>query len=193
MIVCISGISGTGKSTIASKLLYFIQIETNEHWTWIDQDSFYKKNKPRVLLSNGLKVSNWDTEESIDWDNFNNKIHSIKGNIIISGFCLLKHKIQFVVTHHFHLSYISNNVETSSIEDYCILSRSQSKFTSKEQREKDVFVVKELVVPFYLKTLSDILPIDLTLIVTENNKRVNIDEIVNTIIAHVIRDVKKRV
>jgi uridine kinase len=69
--IVISGVSGTGKSTIAAILA------RSYEWEYIEGDDFYRSKfdvRPKVKLSNGEEVTNWDHPDMIDWDHLNRTV-----------------------------------------------------------------------------------------------------------------------
>jgi uridine kinase len=58
----ISGISGSGKTTLGRILSEKLSAE---NILFVDQDVYYLEQKPKITLSNGSVVSNWDSLESI--------------------------------------------------------------------------------------------------------------------------------
>ena len=50
----LSGLSGSGKTTIGELFC------AKNGWKFIDGDSFFLRDKPKVTLSNGEVASNWD-------------------------------------------------------------------------------------------------------------------------------------
>src|SRR3990172_12989284 len=64
-IIGISGISGAGKSTVAKILA------ERYNGLYVDQDSFYKRKKPMITLSNGIIKPNWDHEDALDIQQMN--------------------------------------------------------------------------------------------------------------------------
>jgi len=155
-IIVISGLSGVGKSTVTA--LIAKQLDA----VLIRQDDYFQDDKPRVTLSNGITVKNWDADSAVDFDAFNLDVLEARYSyahdyIIVEGFNLVESKLKFVPDLHIHLSYtdseklvdIYNNVET--ITDRVINSRKESKSNIKN----DELMVKEVVIPYYLNRLKD--------------------------------------
>ena len=142
-IIALSGLSGVGKTTagkyVADKLGF----------TFIDQDTFFKDVKPKVVLSDGTVASNWDCLEAIDWDKFNEHVQETlkTNNIVLVGFCLRKEMLKFTINLHILLEYKDDPIEM------CINARKKSKSAgSKYDSEKDALMVREVVYPFYKET-----------------------------------------
>ena len=151
-IIFISGLSGVGKSFLARKF-----VEKHSDFFWFDQDTIYKSEKPKVTLSNGEVVSNWDTPEALNWDEFNTFIEKLDHEkIIITGFAPLKDLIKFNISLHIDLYY------TGSIEDVvqrCLKARREAKgFATEEKLKTDELMVREVTVPFYNEIMKKNIP-----------------------------------
>lgn len=138
----LSGLSGSGKSTVGSSLAESLG------WIFVDGDDFFLPVKPRVQLSTGDTVSNWDDPASIDWQELNIVLRQklAQGNVIFVTFLPIIENYDFVVDHHIRLSTGSDYLNK------CIAARVISKKITDETRvRRDTLVVTELVVPMYLK------------------------------------------
>lgn len=143
-IIAISGISGAGKSTLGK------QIADKIKGIYIDQDWFFKKNKPQVKLSDGSTTSNWDCKEAIDLHGMNERIRKeMKNNknIIIGGFALWDEWFDQDTRPniHFHIKIP---------KDLSLETRLKVKKFNPEARKKQELIFNELVYPFYLETLK---------------------------------------
>lgn len=173
-IIAVSGISGAGKSTIG-KL-----ISEKLHGIYIDQDWFFKKDKPRVKLSDGSITSNWDCKEAIDLKAMNNRIRQeLKNNkpIIIGGFALWDEFFDPDITPNiqFHIKIP---------KDLSLETRLKVKNFTPETRRKQELIFNELVYPFYLETLKHS-KIDHFVEGLENGKRRSIDEMIKEIMSKI--------
>jgi hypothetical protein len=135
----ISGISGSGKTTLGAELL-----KEFRQCAHIDQDSFYLKTKPKVKLSNGLIVSNWDCLEALDpiFKDYLRDVLKVTP-VILTGFALCRQVLPVVPKVHIHL--VTGNTP-EDVEGRCIKARAQAKSVNSD---RDLLVVKELVLPFY--------------------------------------------
>ncbi|CAK7994910.1 Hypothetical protein POVR1_LOCUS428 [uncultured virus] len=137
--ILISGLSGSGKTTVG-KLL--------EGWTFIDGDDFFLPHKPKVKLSNGETVSNWDCPEAIDWKELNITVKQklLEGNVVFVTFLPMIEKYEFVVDYHVRLYMGEGLVEK------CLAARIASKNIKSQTRiQRDQLVVQEYVIPMYMK------------------------------------------
>lgn len=162
----ISGLSGTGKTTLGK------YIASKHNATFVDQDSYYKKNKPLITLSNGTTVKNWDCVEAIDWNLMIKDIMSLleDTDVILVGFALRPKELNILSTkvkYHVELIYGNNDI------DYCKQSRCQAK---KIDCVQDSLIVDEVVWPFYLETRKKIHP-NVVIPVYHNNIRKSIQQL----------------
>lgn len=148
LIIFVSGISGCGKSDLAKK------IGRNFNIKIIDQFSYYKKNyNNSSTLPNGIIVSNWDTDDAIDWKRLNHDLNKFKSSgIVISGFSLHPNVLSVVPDYHIHLTISKQN---------CLLRR--RKFLTKHKTkypeeyklinsDLDRLKMNQLTFPYYLKS-----------------------------------------
>lgn len=119
LIIIISGLSGSGKTKIASFIERDFKIKK------INIDDFCIKENDRIVeLSNGVKVKDWDHIDSYDWDKINESINSNKkSGVVICGPYFPIEKLK--VNKYFHIQikiskqkliekrheYIKNNPE----------------------------------------------------------------------------------
>lgn len=172
IIIAISGISGAGKTTIGKVLAYKM------NGIFIDQDWFFKKQKPIVTLSSGVKVLNYDSDESLDIIKFNdfiiNKLHLNKP-IIISGFALKDsffHKMK--PSLHFHIKIP---------KELSLETRLKVKKFSQERKNKETLVFNEYVYPYYEETLKKSSINYFIDGVDYSGKRKNLTDIINQIVS----------
>jgi adenylate kinase family enzyme len=173
MFLVISGISGSGKSTVGR----YLSKELN--MPYLDLDEFYLPQKPIVTLSSGRKIKNWDTFESLDFSMLDFIIHdrmTNSGNLIFTGFAMRDEIFSgnLIPDCHIHLSTGKNKEE---IIDRCIAARKQSKNLS----DVDELVVKELVYPFYVETLSKSTIHHTIYVYNDNSQRKTVEEIAREI------------
>ena len=147
MFLVISGISGSGKSTIG------LQLARTLNLTYVDLDSFYLPQKPYVTLSNNAKVKNWDCLESLNIEAVKLTIKEKAPNgLLLVGFTLRDDIFnEFKPLCHIHLS---TGRTKDQIIERCIASRQQSKTFSTSSALVDELMVKEVVYPFYTETIT---------------------------------------
>ena len=143
-VVILSGLSGSGKTTLGN---YFVNLYND--WTFIDGDWFFLRDKPKVLLSNGDIVPNWDSPDAIDWDLLNDRVNRelVHYNIILATFLPIMDKFTFPIYKHIRLSMGSDE----QLIKRCIQARKASKkFNTPEKIKRDELMVREVVYPIYL-------------------------------------------
>lgn len=168
-IVILSGLSGSGKTTLGK---YFA--DSHENWKFIDGDWFFLRVKPKILLSNGESVSNWDNPEAIDWDKLNEQVNIELGtsNVILGTFMPILDKYTFPIYKHIRL----NMGESDQLINRCIQARIISKkLNTPEKCKRDEMMVKEIVYPVYENNKQ--WHTDKILMVYNDNKRVPIVEL----------------
>ena len=164
--IVLSGLSGSGKSTLAQHFC------SKFDWTFIEGDRFFLKNKPKVELSDGQSVSNWDTTEAIDWDSLNVEVtKQLKNNnVILATFLPRLDLFTFPVFRHIQLNTGTNPIEK------CITARRVSKRLNTEAKQnRDELMVREYVYPEYIKTCS--IQTDAVIQVYKDEERRNIGEL----------------
>lgn len=150
MLIYLHGVSSSGKSTIANELLNHL-----ENAIVIDQDTFYKKEKPIITFQGDklYKTANWDTAEAIDFIQFNQKIKNALNSynyVIVTGFALRDVYMQLKAD----VSILLN------IGDEAINKITKARLTSKgykgDKAIKDYYMVEQVVLPYYQETLKNI-------------------------------------
>lgn len=184
-VYAISGLSATGKTTIGRRIENDFLIDEVKHIEFIDQDWYYKDNKPKVLLSSGENVSNWDCVEAIYWGTLNADIkYKLKSrDVLLVGFALWESLMEFPIERHVHLTYSQSHCKKDIQK--CIDGRIRSKkLKTLEKREKDRLMVEEIVFPFYLETLKKSKIDDLIAVYDEKDNRRDINELVREVEMH---------
>lgn len=146
-LIYISGVSGSGKTTVAKYISDYL-IDP----VIVDQDLFYREQKPKVVLSNDLpEVSNWDCVEAIDFEKFNKRIIDVMNifkTVVVTGFALRENLMDQDLKPDLHFLLCGD-----TIESVCMNRKSSKKWTDNQKR-KDIMMVKQVVWPFYQETLN---------------------------------------
>jgi hypothetical protein len=199
MKVFISGISGTGKTTIGKRLVEVLNKNNEREGGWIfkDQDDFFLPEKPRTapIFGGGRTKSNWDCIEAIDWVALNKYLDGRQSdNIIFVGYALRSDLITTKPDVHIHLTYATviaktiwyvscTTLDCRELENLCIKSRLHTKkFKTDQDRLDDETMVRKVVVPFYFETLKHS-KIDHTIeVLDREGKRVPVNWIIEKIL-----------
>jgi len=99
LIILISGLSGSGKTTIASF------IERDFKIKHLNIDNYCKKDFEKyVEVSEGIKINDWDDIDSYDWNAFNEDVNKNKTNgLVICGSYFPTDKLKFTQDFHIHV------------------------------------------------------------------------------------------
>jgi hypothetical protein len=146
LVIFISGLHpGSGKTKISKNIKRDFKIN------YINQKDYSKKNyKKKVKLPNGKEVINWDSDESIDWDKFNNDIKKYKKKgVIVNGISFNNEKVKIKPDFHIHLSISKKNNLIKRKE----LIEKDKKYSSLDFEEIKL-IMNQLTYPYYLETLN---------------------------------------
>jgi hypothetical protein len=138
LFICVSGISGAGKTYHARLLAKFLGL------THIDQDIFFTKDLPIMTLSDGTRVYNWDCEESLELHQMSSQVHdALPQGLIFSGFACRDDWFQDSIDLQMHL-FID--------QPTCQIRRQEQHKDPPNLAEQ---IVREQVWPFYQQTLLE--------------------------------------
>ena len=131
--------------------------------SFLDEIDYFKKdNNEKVKVSDGKiekDVTNWYTDDAIDWDKLNDDVNKLKSvGIVISGISFPSDKLNFKFDYHLHLNISKQQ---------CIDRRLKflERYTDTESMEKTV--MNQLIYPYYLDVTKR----------SKINKFVNINDI----------------
>jgi hypothetical protein len=145
----ISGISGGGKTTVGSELGKLPGV------CFIDGDRFFLLRKPQIALRDGTMVTNWDSENSINWNDLNGEVSAALANsdVVLATFLPIAQRFEFPVTKHLRISI----GDSEPIEiDRCIKARKRSKgFTDPKRAARDILMVKDVVYPMHMRMVCE--------------------------------------
>ena len=222
-LIIISGLSGSGKTTLAKALTLKLNstdqrevrfakqrsIDQREgqdpsdlrvakqRSTFVDQDDFYFESKPKVRLSNGMNVSNWDVENSLNLFALRQRLLQLLENVdvVLSAFAPLDNWLgtrelewKGHTIDHIHLSMAEpgkSYMEYSKlIIKRCIEARIASKrLTTPKQKEKDELMVREIVYPAYRENFG-FYSIDYTInVFDDEGKRRPVEKLIEIVMA----------
>jgi shikimate kinase len=166
ILIFLHGVSTSGKTFIGKELANKLPDSI-----CIDQDTFYRKEKPMITFSVGgsifsgedrktFTVENWDSEESIDFEALRNNVNDSLTKykyVIVTGFALRQRLMQMNADYSFLLKFNLDSNET--VNRIATLRSETKKFEitkNTEKREKDYGMIIHSVWPFYLQTLKEI-------------------------------------
>jgi thymidylate kinase len=143
-IIGISGISGAGKSTVAKLLAKRFE------GIYVDQDWFYRKQKPLIKLSNDKTKPNWDHIDAIDIKRMNSFLRDKKKldkPIFLAGFALRDDIFHpdTKLDYHIHLRIP---------KELSLQTRLKVKGFKDRDVETQRLMFEEAVYPFYLESLE---------------------------------------
>lgn len=183
-LIFIHGVSSSGKSTIGKMLNTLL-----ENSNWIDQDTFYNESKPRVTFVNDTENrtytgSNWDCIKAINFESLKDAVTmsmSMHDYTIVTGFALREKEISpSVADYSFLLNFEGTESEiVNAISENRKISK---KFVDTYTQEKDYWMVRKIVYPFYVETLNKIQK-STNICVYRNRERVDVTTITNEILA----------
>lgn len=98
LIILVSGLSGSGKTELAR------DIERDFKLKMVNLDNYHKKEYNKTVDIGDVKVVDWDSVESYDWDEFNKTINDNKANGIIAvGSMFIPELLKFNPDGHIHV------------------------------------------------------------------------------------------
>jgi len=145
-IIFISGLSpGSGKTLVAKNIKKDFGIKM------LNQINYYKKDyKNKIKLPNDKEIINWDSDDSIDWKNFNKDIKKNKSKgIIVCGFSFPKDRITEKANFHIHLSISKKN----NLEKRKEMTENNDKYSHLDFNTIKL-IMNQLTYPYYLDTLN---------------------------------------
>lgn len=151
MIIVVSGLSGTGRTELASKLSSLL------NFTTVDQKDFYKKNYDiKAKLPNGKEIIVWDSDDAINWDAFNTAVNLAKDNgVVVVGVSFNKALITFAPDYHFHIS----------MPKQVLYEKRQKKIEANKEEHPEEYeeyedgtarlVMNQITYPYYVETVKN--------------------------------------
>lgn len=149
LVILISGVSGTGISHLAKNISKDLNIMS------ISYATFCQKNYDnKVMLPNGKEVINWDSDDVIDWDKFNETIEKNKKNGVVAysqAFPTKKLNKNLNVDAHIHIKLNKQNLFArrkkyiEEHEDEC----------GELYQEDESLIFNRLTFPYYLQSVQN--------------------------------------
>lgn len=150
LVIFVSGLSGCGKTKMARN------ISSNLNLHLIDQFKYFKKNYQNdVRLPNGDTITNYNTDDAINWDKFNDHIKKYASSgVIVSGSSLVDEKITIKPDIHLHISI---NKKNCMEKRRLFMEKNKKKFPKKYEKFNDPIqkvIMNQYVYPYYLDTIK---------------------------------------
>jgi len=144
LVIVISGINGCGKSEVANDIASDMELD------FVDQFDFFKENyNKKTELINNIKIINWDTDDAIDWDKFNNRVNEEKSNgIMVVGSSFPTDKLKFDIDFHLHVS-LSKKVCFEKRKGF--LEKHRDKYPE-DVSDNELLKFNKFTFPYYLLT-----------------------------------------
>jgi hypothetical protein len=151
MIIIISGLSGSGKTKMATNIEKLFKIKK------IDVESFCINNNDKTIkLSDGTIVKDWDHIDSYDWTKINDAVNESKKNgVVISGPYFPQNKLKFSPNFHIHIK-VSKQQIIENRRKYIIENPDKCEELVKlVNTPTEMLMINQITYPHYLKYLEE--------------------------------------
>lgn len=185
LIILISGFSGSGKTLLAKNIEKDFKIE------FLNLNDFYKSDYNEIVdLGHDIKVVDWDNQEAIDWDKFNDKVNSIKNKgIVISGFGFPNDKLKFKLDYHIHLK-LSKEKLIKNRHEYLEENKDNPLNEIKDTRT-EMFILNNLTFKHFM-SIKDKSTYTLKIDTTEISPEQTYDQVFDYLIQHIEKNIYKK-
>jgi guanylate kinase len=158
LVILISGFSGSGKTVLARSLLKDINRNNKKYeFSFLNLNDFFKSEDEykNIVEVGDLKVVDWDSPDSINWEGFNKEVNKVKSNgVIVSGFAFPKDKISFEVDFHIHLKISKDDLIKNRVEYANEKLDDKTSRISEIGEEIEKRILNKVTFPHYLKSLE---------------------------------------
>ena len=143
-IILISGLSGCGKTVLGNNISRDFKIDL------IDTKKFYKKDfDEKIQLPNGMTVTNYDTDNAMDWVQVNANVNKMKAEgVVVIGHAFPTDKIEFKPDYHIHLKISKQKLKDKRLA--YIERHKELNFNA----EAEALRVNAVTYPYYLDVLK---------------------------------------
>lgn len=150
LLILISGLPECGKLSLGKKISRDFKIKL------INQFQYYKKDYDKTIkLQDGTAIIDWYTDDSLDWNRFNEDINKYKKNgLVVVGFSMPDDKIKSQVDFHIHLT----------ISKHACIEKRKLFLKENEESHKEEFdligsqteklIMNQLIYPYYLESIK---------------------------------------
>ena len=186
LIIVVSGMSGSNKSEIADEISKSLKCKH------INQNNFINADFKETVEINEKKINIWDSDDAIDWIQFNDKIkETLNDNkiLIVSGTSFNKDKIDFKIDYHIHLK-LSKQILLEKRHDFIERHSKEPQYENMNNIDKETekIIFNKYTFPYYLKTTENAI-INKFLNINE----IQIDEIVREVFKCIITFVENKI
>lgn len=165
--VVLTGVSGTGKSCLGPAVAELLASALGVPYRFVEGDDYYLKTKPRVTLSDGQTVSNWDGAEALDWVRLSADVCAATAagcGVLLSTFLPRTDLMKFEVGAVIELTFVGPCGQPEpcvpeaacaqclgAVRDRCVQARRESKGWAAKPSEaaRDELMVREVVLPAF--------------------------------------------
>jgi shikimate kinase len=173
-MIVLFGISTSGKSTLGEVLA------KNLGYHWIDIDTFYKKEKPKITLRGVPGVENWDTIDAINEDNLIAECKWYK-NVVLSAF-IISDPLLKKITHNYKIFLLKTGSNAEEEKERCIASRIVSKrFKTQAKQDKDRAMVEDILYTAYQDALTKLETVEVINVYDCNGERKSVKDLIEQI------------
>lgn len=150
LVILVSGISGSGISHLAKNISKDLNIPS------VSYAKFCKKNyNEKVKLPDGTEIINWDTDDVIDWDNFNREIEDKKKTGVVAynqSFSTNRLSKNLEVDAHINIKLSKQNLFTRR-QKY--IENHKDECQKLYGRPQETLIFNRFTFPYYLQSVEN--------------------------------------
>jgi hypothetical protein len=150
LVILVSGISGSGISHLAKNISKDLKIPSLSYAKFCKKDYTEKVNLP-----DGSEIINWDSDDVIDWAEFNKEINEMKPSGVVAysqAFPVDKLDKDLEVDAHIHIKLAKQNL-LNRRQKYVEEHRDECQDLY-DLRDKQLLIFNRLTFPYYLHSVE---------------------------------------